>query len=64
MGFLTVLTLIAFISYQSIVIAFKLIEYITWSWEWVLAPIWVVGLFIIIAFIVLMLLGAAGMIRY
>jgi len=29
-------------------IAFKLLEVITWSWWWVLAPIWIPGTIVVI----------------
>lgn len=37
-------------------IGLKLTGYITWSWWWVLAPIWIPGAVAIIALVVLLLI--------
>ena len=40
---------------QLLFIALKLVGVIDWSWIWVLSPIWITGIVIIIAVIVLII---------
>ena len=49
MGFISVLTLIF--------IVFKLTNNISWSWIWVLSPIWITAVLLIIIFSVIMIGG-------
>ena len=37
-------------------ITLKILGYITWSWWWVLAPIWIPALIVVVLFAVAMLL--------
>ncbi len=49
LGFVSVLTLIF--------IVLKLTGLIDWSWIWVLSPVWIVGLFFIIVFAIILIVG-------
>ena len=49
MGFISLLTLI--------LIVLKLTGLVSWSWLWVLSPIWISGLFIVIAFATILITG-------
>ena len=41
-------------------IILKLTKVISWSWVWVLSPLWISAAFIVLIFIVLLLLAAAS----
>lgn len=49
MGFLTTLTLI--------LIVLKLFKLISWSWLWILSPIWITASILLMQFSILMLAG-------
>ena len=49
MGVISILTLI--------LIVLKLTGLVSWSWLWVLSPIWISGLFIVIAFATILITG-------
>ena len=51
-GMFTVLLTVAFI-------VLKLMGYITWSWVWVLAPIWIPLVFFLVMFLVVMIILTA-----
>ena len=48
-GFLTLLALVF--------ITLKLLKYITWSWWWVLAPIWIPITLSILVWVIILLVG-------
>lgn len=48
-GFISVLTLIF--------IVLKLTNNISWSWIWVLSPIWIIADFVIVIFVIIMIGG-------
>ncbi len=49
LGLVSVLTLIF--------IVLKLMGIIDWLWIWVLSPVWIVGLFFIIVFAIILIVG-------